>query len=76
MHPRPYGLPLAKRRECRPGRESLEPGNERAPTAAEDAGMDKARLIALIAIAAAVALVLAAAHAGFHPIGMNDGGYW
>jgi hypothetical protein len=38
--------------------------------------MDKARLIALIAIAAAVALVLAAAHAGFHPIGMNDGGYW
>jgi hypothetical protein len=38
--------------------------------------MDRARLIALIMIAAAIAMLLAAAHAGFHPGGMNDGGYW
>lgn len=44
--------------------------------------MDRARLFALIMVAAAIAMFLVAAghgvqhHPGFHPVGMNDGGYW
>lgn len=44
--------------------------------------MDRARLIALLMVAAAITIFLVAAahgvqhHSDFHPGGMNDGGYW